>query len=81
MIKKTIRYTSYLLVLLGFGGTSCGGGDDEKKDFDCYECTKDGDTYEYCFSYYKENYGWSRDEFEDYIDYLEGEGYVCEAIE
>ena len=84
MIKKTIRLTSYVLIMLGFGAAEgCGGGDEEKKEeeADCYECTEGSDTYTYCFSDFKEDYGWSRAEFDEYIDYLEADGYNCKAIE
>lgn len=84
MIKKTIRLTSYVLVLMGFGAAEgCSGGDDAEKEEepDCFECTEDGDTYTYCFSDYKDKYDWTRNEFEEFINYLESDGYVCKAKE
>lgn len=74
MMKKTIRFTSYVLVLLGFTAAE-GCKDDEKKKPDCYECTYDTDTYEYCFS--DKTYWSTRAEFEAFIDMLEADDYVC----
>ena len=78
MMKKTIRFASYMLVLLGFGAAE-GCGDDEKKDL-CYECIDlNGETYDYCFAQYKSYYpGATKDDFiNNYIaDYI-AQGYVC----
>ena len=79
MIKNTIRFASYVLVFFGASAQSCSSGSKEEEKPDCYICTYDGDAYTYCFSDYKENYGWTRSEFEAYIDYLKGEGYTCKA--
>ncbi len=81
ILKKTIRFVSYVLAFLGLGSAqSC--KDDEPSGELCYRCTwtdtYDGDTYSYsdtfCFedaqNYYPEL---TKTEFTQYIDYFESQ--------
>jgi hypothetical protein len=78
MIKKTIRYTSYVLAFFGLSLLeAC--KDDEDGDL-CYEC--DGEDYNgdpinqtYCFSDFEDYY--TKEEFIDYIEGLNAVGYSC----
>lgn len=80
MLKKTIRFSSYVLAFFGLGvAQSC--GDDEKKVVECYECTTpDEETYTYCFADYKDYM--TRSQFEQFIKYIEDEySYNCVAAD
>lgn len=79
MLKKIIRFSSYVLAFFGLGvAQSC--GDDEKKVVECYECTYDSYTYEYCFADFKQ-YGFTRSQFEQFIKDLESDGYDCASAD
>jgi len=78
MMRKTIRFVSYALTFLGLGAVqvSCSSNGDEA-DL-CYKCTYDGDNYTVCFDDYKDEYGGSQNDFEDWIDsYWRADGYTC----
>jgi hypothetical protein len=69
MIKRTIRFVSYLLAPLGMIAVDgCSKDDDEL----CYKCTYTygGDSYteSICYDYFKKYYGGSKEDFKDYID-------------
>ena len=77
IIKRTIRYASYLLAFFGLS-TLGACKDDEPKDL-CYEC--DGDVYgtpideTLCYADYKDDY--SKEEFTEMIEILNDYGASC----
>ncbi len=78
IIKKAIRYASYLLVF--FGLTSIEACKDDDDGDLCYKC--DGEDYNgdpinetYCFSDYKDDY--TKAEFNELIEYMNDYGASC----
>jgi hypothetical protein len=79
LLRKTIRFASYILVSLGFIAVEGCSKDDGDL---CYRCTYtyDGDTETdtFCYEDYKGQYGIeSKDDFRDAIAELEDAGYDC----